>query len=105
MGGDDFIVLTSPESADVAAKLLCERFDESVALLYDRVDHDRGYIEVEDRRGTPARFPILSVSVGVATTRNRTFTHYGEAVSVATEMKQYAKRTTGSSFSIDRRVT
>jgi len=104
VGGDDFIVLTSPESADVAAKLLCERFDESVALLYDRVDLDRGYIEVEDRQGSPARFPLLTVSVGVATTRNRTFTHYGEAVSVATEMKQYAKRTIGSSFSMDRRL-
>ena len=31
-------------------------------------------------------------------------THYGEAVSVATEMKQYAKRTIGSSFSMDRRL-
>jgi hypothetical protein len=33
----------------------------------------------------------------------RSFAHYGEAVSVATEMKQYAKREQRSSYAVDRR--
>ena len=36
-------------------------------------------------------------------TSNRSYSHYGEAVSVATEMKQVAKRQPGSSFAVDRR--
>jgi hypothetical protein len=40
----------------------------------------------------------------VATTENRRFAHYGEAVAVATEMKQFAKSQTGSSFAVDRRA-
>jgi len=40
----------------------------------------------------------------VATTQTRTFTHYGEAVAVATEMKQFAKRDGGASYAIDHRA-
>jgi hypothetical protein len=40
----------------------------------------------------------------VATTAHRRFGHFGEAVAVATEMKQFAKRQAGSSFAIDRRT-
>ena len=39
----------------------------------------------------------------IATTIVRRFAHYGEAVSVATEMKQFAKRESGSSYAVDRR--
>jgi hypothetical protein len=50
-------------------------------------------------------FPLLTLSVGVATTSSRRFSHYGEAVAVATEMKLFAKRQVGSSFAVDRRTT
>ena len=41
---------------------------------------------------------------GIASSSNRAFAHYGEAVAVATEMKQFAKRDGGSSFAIDQRT-
>jgi hypothetical protein len=59
---------------------------------------------VRDRQGSMKSFPLLTLSVGVATTENRRFGHYGEAVAVATEMKQFAKSQTGSSFAVDRRA-
>jgi hypothetical protein len=49
------------------------------------------------------KVPLVGVSVGVATTAKRMFAHYGEAVAVATEMKQFAKRDAGSSYAVDRR--
>src|ERR687896_38734 len=49
-----------------------------------------GYVEVEDRKGVMQRLPLVGVSVGIATTQVRRFAHYGEAVAVATEMKQFA---------------
>jgi diguanylate cyclase (GGDEF)-like protein len=104
VGGDDFILVVGPERGEEAASKLCQAFDQHNALLYDRVDAERGYVEVEDRRGTPVRYPLLSLSIGVATTNVRRFGHYGEAVAVATEMKQHAKRQPGSSYSIDRRA-
>jgi hypothetical protein len=50
-----------------------------------------GSIEVPDRRGVPQRFSLLSLSIGIATTERRDFAHQGEVVTVATEMKRYAK--------------
>jgi hypothetical protein len=39
----------------------------------------------------------------VATTERRDYEHPGEVVSVATELKSYAKRIGGSSWAMDRR--
>jgi len=104
VGGDDFVLIVGEEEGEIVAKRLCEMFDQQVPLLYDRVDVDRGAVEVEDRQGNLRRFPLLSLSVGVCTTERRKFQHYGEAVAIATEMKQVAKRDDGSSYAIDRRA-
>jgi diguanylate cyclase (GGDEF)-like protein len=103
VGGDDFLVILPPDMADMAAARICERFDQEIAGFYDRKDLERGYIEVEDRQGNLQRFGLIAVSIGVATTNRRKFSHHGEAVHVATEMKQCAKRRSGSSFAVDRR--
>jgi hypothetical protein len=96
-------MITPAEVAEKAAEELCRRFDETAVLLYDKIDAEQGFIEVEDRQGVAARFPIVTVSVGVASTSRRKFAHYGEAVEVATEMKQVAKRDPKSSYAVDRR--
>ena len=59
---------------------------------------------MEDRKGVEQDIPLVSVSVGIATTSKRAFAHYGEAVAVATEMKQFAKRDGGSSYAVHRRA-
>jgi diguanylate cyclase (GGDEF)-like protein len=103
VGGDDFIVLIDPDAAAAVAGRICQRFDSLVPSLYDPADVERGGVEVRDRQGTLRTFPLLTISIGVATTAHRTFSHYAEVVTVATEMKQYAKREPRSSFAVDRR--
>jgi diguanylate cyclase (GGDEF)-like protein len=103
VGGDDFVAIVPPDVAEDVAKRVVERFDAVVHDFYEREDLERGYVEVEDRKGVMQRLPLVGVSVGVATTAKREYAHYGEAVAVATEMKQFAKRETGSSYAIDRR--
>jgi len=103
VGGDDFIAVVPPEVAEDLAKRVVESFDAQINEFYEPEDVERGYIQVEDRKGVLQRLPLAGISVGVATTQVRTFAHFGEAVSVATEMKQFAKRDPGSSYAIDRR--
>jgi diguanylate cyclase (GGDEF)-like protein len=103
VGGDDFVVIVTPTLAIDVAHTLCDRFDQQAPHLYDTEDAARGGIEVQDRQGEPTTYPMLTLSVGVASTDQREFAHYAEVVSVATEMKQYAKRDSGSSYAIDRR--
>jgi len=103
VGGDDFVVIVTPELAEQTAERVIERFDRDIRNYYDAPDLERGFIEVEDRQGNPQNFPLVSISVGIATTETRKFTHYGEAIAVAAEMKQFAKRQQGSAYAVDRR--
>jgi diguanylate cyclase (GGDEF)-like protein len=101
--GDDFVVVVPPEHATTTAQGIVQAFDETVPALYDVDDRANGYVEVTNRRGDMQRFPLLTLSIGIASTEKRTFRHYAEAVTVAMEMKQYTKETGASSWSIDRR--
>ena len=106
VGGDDFVLIVPPEKAtDVA------RGDRRAVRRRGRrrsttpTTAIAGYVEVANRRGELQRFPLLSISIGVATTEKRAYAHYAEAVAIATEMKAYTKATAGSSWAIDRRTT
>jgi diguanylate cyclase (GGDEF)-like protein len=104
VGGDDFVAVVDPEMAEDVAKRVCERFDQDRSLYYEDEDLERGFVRMEDRKGVEQDIPLVSVSIGIATTAKRAFAHYGEAVAVATEMKQFAKRDGGSSYAVDRRA-
>ena len=103
IGGDDFVLLTSPDIAPDLCEDIVDSFDAVVATLYDPEDRARGCIAVADRQGKLHSYPLLSISLGVATTGHRRIGSQWEASSIATEMKTLAKRAAGSSFEIDRR--
>ncbi len=106
IGGDDFIVVIDADALERVADAICTRFDAFAPTLYDPVDRDRGHIEVVDRRGQLQRFPIVSVSIGIATNRQRTFNHHTQVVEIATEMKSFAKRASRgpSNWALDQRT-
>jgi hypothetical protein len=98
------VAITPEEAAKAVVEDLIERFDLEVPSLYDPGDAERGWIEVENRRRQLERFPLVTISVGVASTATRRFGHYAEAVATATEMKSLAKQQPGSSWAADRRI-
>jgi diguanylate cyclase (GGDEF)-like protein len=104
VGGDDFVLIVSPDKATDVAEAIVTRFDAAVPALYDPEDRERGYVEVANRRGELQRFPLISISIGIATTELRAYAHYAEAVAIATEMKTFTKATVGSSWALDRRT-
>jgi len=104
VGGDDFILVMSPEDVERYCKTVLDRFDDGILDLYDSQDALRGYVEVLDRRGERHAFPIVSISLGVTTNLRRSFGSAWEASAVASEMKEHAKGETGSAYRIDRRT-
>jgi diguanylate cyclase (GGDEF)-like protein len=104
VGGDDFVVVCQAELAERIADEVIARFDARAADQYDDADRNLGYVEVTNRRGEIQKFPFVSVSIGIASTARRSFSHYAEAVAVATEMKSFTKGTSGSSWAMDRRT-
>ncbi|MEX0832461.1 MAG: response regulator [Actinomycetota bacterium] len=105
VGGDDFVVVTTTELSGALADGIIARFDAEAPNFYEKEDRERGFVEVENRRGDLQRYPILSISIGVASTTKRKFTHYAEVVAVAAEMKEFTKRTPGSVWAADRRTS
>ena len=104
VGGDDFVAVIDPTKVEEFCKAAIRLFDDGILDFYDTSDALRGYIEVTDRRGERHAFPLVSISMGVVTNLDRKITSQWEASAIAVEMKEFAKRKTGSSYEIDRRT-
>jgi diguanylate cyclase (GGDEF)-like protein len=104
VGGDDFVLVSHPDQVEELSRVAVEWFDREVVALHDSGDVARGHLEIVDRQGAMRQFPLVSVSVGVATSERRQFGDYREVVVVATEMKGVAKGEIGSAIAVDRRT-
>jgi diguanylate cyclase (GGDEF)-like protein len=103
VGGDDFaLIVPSDMAADVAERITA-RFDAMAPSLYDPEDWEQGAISVLGRDGVRREQPLLSISLGIASTGTRRFSSPVEMAAVASEMKHVAKQHPGSAWRIDRR--
>jgi hypothetical protein len=50
-------------------------FDTLIPLQYSDQDRRAGYFFGKDRRGQLHRVPLMTLSIGIVTNRNRKFTH------------------------------
>lgn len=103
IGGDDFIFTVPVEQMESCCALVIEVFGELIPLQYTEADRAKGWFAGKDRRGNEYEVPLMSLSIGVVTNAQRTFTHTAQISELATEMKTYAKTFPGSLFVVDRR--
>ena len=103
VGGDDFIVVSTPVQAEALGQAAVDGFDEQVRGHYDAADLERGHLEVVDRRGVLRRHPLVSVSIGVAWHVGGGDRDPRAVVAAAAEMKSWAKTQPGSVVAVDRR--
>ena len=106
IGGDDFIYITHPERFDVICQHMCDIFDAQVGALYNDTDRQRGYIEVLNRRQELQRFPLMTMSIGVATNERRSLSNPLQVSEIASELKRAAKQRDDhkSHYIVDRRT-
>jgi len=102
-GGDDFILLTSPEKSKEIAGYITSEFDKLVRNLYDSEDLKRGHIVAHARDGAVKKFPIMSISLAGVTNEHRPISNYVEITNIAAEVKKKAKAIEGSAFVVDAR--
>jgi diguanylate cyclase (GGDEF)-like protein len=103
VGGDDFMLVLPLDRAVDVCELALETFDAFVPFQYSDADRRAGYYFGKDRRGQLHRVPLMSLSIGVATTERRRFRSAAEVSKLASEMKSFAKAKSGSLFAVDRR--
>jgi diguanylate cyclase (GGDEF)-like protein len=103
-GGDDFVIISSPELAKQLAIFLIENFDRRITALYREEDLQRGFFIRVDRAGKESYIPITTVSIGIASSEHRRITTHWEVGEIAKETLNYAKSIPGSIFFMDRRA-
>lgn len=103
IGGDDFVLITSPYRYKGISESIIKKFDEVIPDFYDKTDRKNGYIISRTRQGEPAKFPIMSVSIAVVTNLQRKIASAIQVGELAAELKEYAKALPGSVYIVDRR--
>jgi diguanylate cyclase (GGDEF)-like protein len=103
IGGDDFIVITSPERYEEICKGIINRFDEIIVLLYDEEDRQRGVIIGKNRQGAEVVSPLMTISIAVVTDQGGSIREPHILSRRAAELKEHAKSMTGSVYAVDKR--
>jgi len=103
IGGDDFVVITAPECADVLCENIIKDFDERVPELYTDADKTAGFISTTNRKGDITRYPIMTLSIAVVSNEHRVLQNHLQVGEIAAELKKKVKSITGSAYLKDRR--
>ena len=96
VGGDDFVVVTTPDRASHLCKYISTVYKEKSAALYRSEDLRRGSISGVDRKGRPYQFPLVSLSIGVVNNQVRRPHSIQEVSYLAAEAKRNAKQSTSN---------
>jgi diguanylate cyclase (GGDEF)-like protein len=102
-GGDDFVVVTTPDKAEDVCRTVISSFDESIPEHFNEKDRAQGFFVSRDRRGAELRFPLMSVSGAVVTNHRRNLVHPRQVAEIAAEVLSYVKSFEGSNYLFDRR--
>ncbi len=104
VGGDDFVVVTTPEKeAEISGNAIFE-FDRLIPFQYSQSDRKLKYLVVKDRTGKTIHAPLMSISVAIVNNKNRQVTNVVELIEVAFEIKKYLKSISGSKSLVNRRA-
>jgi GGDEF domain-containing protein len=101
IGGDDFVVISTPDRVRPICETAIARFDETAPLFYDAATRARGFISGEDRQGRPTEFPLVSITITVVSSARRPFRHPGDVAQRSVEGKKRGKLIPGSVYLIE----
>jgi diguanylate cyclase (GGDEF)-like protein len=104
IGGDDFILVTTPNKVEKICEEIITIFDEKILSFYNKEDRENRCIKTVNRKGEVDVFPVMSISIAVATNQYRNLDNYLMISDIAAELKKKLKGMPGSNYYIDRRV-
>jgi DNA-binding response OmpR family regulator len=92
IGGDDFVVVTTPECAPILCEYISAQFKEESTIFYRPEDLRRGTISGVDRKGRSYLFSLVSLSIGVINNQMWQPHSIEEVSYLAAEAKYHAKQ-------------
>jgi len=103
IGGDDFVIITTPEKAEKIAKKIVMDFDNISPTFFKEKDRLKGYIETKGRDNQIHKFGFPTISLGIITNLKQDFTHTAQVNSLGAEMKSLAKKFPESKYIFNKR--
>lgn len=103
IGGDDFVAIVDKTNYDKICQEIIVEFDTGVEKFYNKKDIERGYVEIENRRGILEQFPMTTISIAVVEVDPQVFHSTLEIGEVGAQVKHRAKSIMGSAYVINRR--
>jgi len=104
IGGDDFVIITTPDKAKPIARQTIRDFDAMVPSRYLDSDIKNGFILARDRSGRMANIPLMSLSIAIVNNTLGRVSNLLGLMDITTELKEYLKGLRGSNFMVNRRV-
>ncbi|HEY4035513.1 MAG TPA: response regulator [Ktedonobacteraceae bacterium] len=96
VGGDDFVIVTTPEREKALCRHILTRYKEESVALYRQEDLERGAIRGADREGHPFEFPLVSLSIGVVSDRFHGIHTLDDIGILTAEAKRLAKQSSNN---------
>ena len=104
VGGDDFIVLFQSEDWQARCEAILSELKKVIPDFYDKSDQALGGLESEDRQGNKLFYPYVSMSIGAVRVDPASFPSHHEISSATAFAKKQAKKLTGNSLFLERRI-
>jgi PleD family two-component response regulator len=104
LGGDDFLAVLSPETAETYAQTIVDQFHAQRDSFYASEDVSRRFVVVEGRRGEAIQSPLMTVSAALVTNTNRVLINYVQVSDLLAEVMRFLKAQGGGSWARDRRT-
>jgi PleD family two-component response regulator len=105
IGGDDFVIITSPARAEFISRHIIDEFDKGSLILLREDDIRKGFMEVRNRLGEIKRMPLMSLTIALVIDDEGKLKHYAQVNDIASELKRYGKGMVGSVVVRERRKT
>lgn len=103
IGGDDFVAIVPETDYEKICQNIIAEFDLNVGKFFTEEDLEKGFLEVENRKGIVEEFPLTSISIAVVEVDNKRFANVLEIGEAGASVKHLAKTIQGSTYVIDRR--
>jgi DNA-binding response OmpR family regulator len=87
-GSDNFIVITNNESASLIKHRIKDRFAAEILTHYNFIDRQNGYMQVLNLNGTAEKVPFMTLSVGIISPTEQSFSDIREITELAAEARR-----------------
>jgi diguanylate cyclase (GGDEF)-like protein len=87
-GGDNFIIITTNETAGKIRERLKERFAAEVLTHYNFIDRQQGFIQATKSEGGVEKVPFMTLSAGLVSPSLQSFADIREITELAAEARR-----------------